>query len=83
MQVVFRHGARTPLTQRYWEGTKWDVCGSAYHRPEMVVRDIATGEVQVESRDGTALVHYDGGCTKGELTLLGQTQVRSTRPDGQ
>jgi lysophosphatidic acid phosphatase type 6 len=29
MQVLFRHGARTPVTRsdEYWKGTTWDVCG--------------------------------------------------------
>ena len=29
MQVVFRHGARTPLGKRYWRelGPVWGVCG--------------------------------------------------------
>ena len=30
--VVFRHGARTPLSPKYWPAwsPEWDVCGSAY-----------------------------------------------------
>ncbi|KXZ43285.1 hypothetical protein GPECTOR_95g674 [Gonium pectorale] len=32
VQVVFRHGARTPLSSQahLWEGVDWDVCGQAY-----------------------------------------------------
>lgn len=78
VQVVFRHGARTPLGQKYWPelGPKWDVCGKAYDavpvnvlaidgRPRPINQD---DEKQVRQR-------YEGGCSKGELTLVGQQQA--------
>jgi hypothetical protein len=76
MQVVFRHGARTPLTPNFWEGTKWDVCGPAFKLAPLHVTDHNTGEPQLECIDGKELVHYEGGCTRGELTRLGQVQAR-------
>lgn len=78
VQVVFRHGARTPLTPKYWEGTRWDVCGEAFAKAPLTVRDHDTGEAQPECIDGDKLTHYDGGCTRGELTKLGQVQVRGS-----
>ena len=74
MQVVFRHGARTPLTKNFWQGTVWDVCGSAFPQPPLQVSDAHTGASRPECIDAE-LIHYDGGCTRGELTLLGQVQV--------
>lgn len=94
-QVLFRHGARTPLTRRYWEGSVWEDCGDAYghavaalrgeeHRsstvdlPKMNVFDKHTQKPQVTCIDGENLVHYPGGCTRGELTKVGQRQVCTT-----
>ena len=75
MQVVFRHGARTPLTKQYWHGTTWDVCGCAFMHPQVKVVNAMTGEAETDFIDGQ-LTHYEGGCTRGELTVLGQIQVR-------
>lgn len=41
-----RHGARTPLGQRYWRelGPVWDVCGTSQHSvPIEVVREDGGG----------------------------------------
>lgn len=75
LQVIFRHGARTPLTTKHWEGTKWDVCRSKTKLPELRVHDHDSGEATPQCIDGDNLVHYSGGCTRGELTSLGQSQV--------
>lgn len=91
-QVLFRHGARTPLTRRYWDGSIWDDCGDAYTHavaalrrseglgaqgslPGLHVFDKRTKQPQEEFIDGERLVYYQGGCTRGELTKVGQRQV--------
>lgn len=93
-QVLFRHGARTPLTRKYWEGSVWDGCGDAFGHavaalrgvkdrgsrvdlPRMKVFDKHTQQRQESYIDGENLVHYPGGCTRGELTKVGQRQVCS------
>lgn len=41
-----RHGARTPLTDRYWDGATWQTgpdCGQQYEAVRVAVRDIRGG----------------------------------------
>ena len=41
-----RHGARTPLTDAYWEGATWDKgtdCGEAFEALKISVRDLDGG----------------------------------------
>lgn len=78
VQVVFRHGARTPLTSKreLWKGVAWDVCGRAY--PAMPVRLYSTsGEADPPCPGNIKQLAtvYEGGCHKGELTLVGQGQA--------
>jgi hypothetical protein len=80
VQVVFRHGARTPLGKRYWPQLvdAWDVCGTLY---EPVAVDITTDEgeprpINAHDAEQVATV-FKGGCARGELTREGQQQARS------
>lgn len=79
VQVVFRHGARTPLGQRYWPelGPKWDVCGKAFDAVPVEVLSL-DGRPRPANPDDERQVNqrYVGGCSKGELTLVGQEQAR-------
>ncbi|GIL80604.1 hypothetical protein Vretifemale_9781 [Volvox reticuliferus] len=78
VQVVFRHGARTPLSSRseMWRGQKWDVCGEAYQAAAVRLFSTAGVENPVSRHDQRQrAVVLDGGCRKGELTLLGQSQA--------
>jgi hypothetical protein len=74
--VIFRHGARTPLTAKHWEGTSWDVCGTTLLKAPIRVTDHTTGSIQQTCIDNEP-IKYQGGCLRGELTLLGQAQVRN------
>lgn len=41
-----RHGARTPLTDAYWEGATWDKgtdCGEAFEALKISVKDLNGG----------------------------------------
>lgn len=95
MQVLFRHGARTPLasSDAYWKGTSWNVCGERY---EALVKSLRRGsekkqpllplsvvdriskEPKERSIDEALATEglYPGGCSKGELTKLGQERVK-------
>ncbi|KAL4424929.1 hypothetical protein ABPG77_009658 [Micractinium sp. CCAP 211/92] len=79
VQVVFRHGARTPLGKRYWPelGPKWDVCGKAFDAVPVEVLSL-DGRPRPTNPDDERQVNqrYPGGCSKGELTLVGQEQAR-------
>ncbi|GIL80607.1 hypothetical protein Vretifemale_9781 [Volvox reticuliferus] len=76
--VRCRHGARTPLSSRseMWRGQKWDVCGEAYQAAAVRLFSTAGVENPVSRHDQRQrAVVLDGGCRKGELTLLGQSQA--------
>ncbi|PSC67963.1 Lysophosphatidic acid phosphatase type 6 [Micractinium conductrix] len=78
-QVVFRHGARTPLGKRYWPelGPKWDVCGQAFDAvPVEVTTEDGKPRPANPDDEKQINVRYAGGCSKGELTLIGQEQAR-------
>ncbi|GIL63317.1 hypothetical protein Vafri_17410 [Volvox africanus] len=78
VQVVFRHGARTTLSNRseLWRGQQWDVCGEAYQAAAMRLFSTAGVENPVSKHDlRQRAVVLEGGCRKGELTLLGQSQA--------
>lgn len=73
-----RHGARTPLTNHseLWKGHVWDVCGQAYKGVPLEVRGIGGGEAPESPHDKRQIAtRLEGGCHKGELTLLGQQQA--------
>lgn len=79
VQVVFRHGARTPLSKKYWPKLvdSWDVCGESYS-PVPVVVMAENGDPRPINRHNEQQIatKFDGGCHKGELTRLGQIQAR-------
>lgn len=80
VQVVFRHGARTPLSKKYWPELvdAWDVCGRLYEPVGLLVIDEDGGERPVNSHDAAQVAtKFKGGCAKGELTREGQQQARS------
>ncbi|KAK9915420.1 hypothetical protein WJX75_008934 [Coccomyxa subellipsoidea] len=80
VQIVFRHGARTPLTDSYWAGVKWEAgndCGILPGALQLAVTDLNGGPQPPLSHDAVqARTQLPGGCTKGELTKLGQQQAR-------
>ncbi|KAG2424099.1 hypothetical protein HXX76_014774 [Chlamydomonas incerta] len=79
VQVVFRHGARTPLSDRaeLWEGVAWDVCGEAYKAAGVRLFSTSGVENPVSRHDKRQRsVQFPGGCRKGELTRVGQAQAR-------
>eukprot|EP00878_Enallax_costatus_P038970 GHUV01044474.1.p1 GENE.GHUV01044474.1~~GHUV01044474.1.p1 ORF type:complete len:193 (+),score=42.89 GHUV01044474.1:77-655(+) len=53
VQVVFRHGARTPLTdQTYlWEGQEWNCCGKAYEAVPLQLLDVNGGPATPNESD--------------------------------
>jgi len=48
---VARHGARSPLTKRYWEGQEWDVCGKAFEPVKLEIRSLDGGEQPISGHD--------------------------------
>lgn len=76
VQVIFRHGARTPLTPNFWQGVEWDCCGNPFKPAPVEIKHRSGGERPHSASDarqmGTAL---PGGCHKGELTILGKMQA--------
>ena len=80
VQVVFRHGARTPLSKRYWPELvdAWDVCGQEYEPVAVAITTEGGLPRPVNSHDRDQMAtRYAGGCVKGELTRDGQRQARS------
>jgi lysophosphatidic acid phosphatase type 6 len=80
VQVVFRHGARTPLSKFYWPELidKWDVCGQLYEPVPIHVTEEDGSPRPVNSHDKqqVATIYPGGNCHKGELTREGQRQAR-------
>lgn len=49
-----RHGARTPLTDRYWEGATWQAgpdCGQQYEAVRIAISDLRGGPQPPASHD--------------------------------
>ncbi|CAL8468369.1 g7909 [Coccomyxa elongata] len=80
VQIVFRHGARTPLTDSYWDGVRWEAgsdCGTLSGALRIALTDMNGGPQPPPSHDAVqARTQLPGGCTKGELTKPGQRQAR-------
>lgn len=74
VQVVFRHGARTPLSTMYWPDTKWESC-SEYPGIALQVKDVFGGPSPPPMLDQDALP-LPGGCKMGELTKNGYTMAQ-------
>lgn len=71
-QVVFRHGARTPLSNLYWPDTKWHNCNLP--RPGSVNISLydATGAAKPPNiTDVDSAPVLPGGCRMGRLTNNG------------
>ena len=80
VQVVFRHGARTPLSSNYWPALvkEWDVCGKLYDAHPITVMEENGQPRPVNEHDAKQVATvYPGNCHKGELTREGQRQARS------
>jgi len=80
VQVVFRHGARTPLTAKYWPALvkSWDVCGSVYDPvPLKIVAEDGSERPVNDHNQQQIATKLPGNCHKGELTREGQHQARS------
>ncbi|WIA35594.1 hypothetical protein OEZ86_004015 [Tetradesmus obliquus] len=78
VQVVFRHGARTPLTDAsyLWEGQEWNVGGPAYKAVPLQLFDVNGGPAGPNEHDQKQVfTKLAGGTSKGELTKLGQLQA--------
>lgn len=81
VQVVFRHGARSPLGRSFWPELvdAWDVCGTIEELKKPVALHITTVDGQprpVNSHDHEQVnTILKGGCRKGELTKIGQKQA--------
>jgi hypothetical protein len=86
VQVVFRHGARTPLTdqQQLMLGHAWgpETCGPEYAAhgggAPLDIRDRGGRPFSTAPADAAqmACALPGGACHKGQLTLLGQEQAR-------
>jgi len=79
VQVVFRHGARTPLSKNYWPELvdQWDMCGQLFEPVPVNVIDESGAERPVSQHDAKQrATKLPGGCHKGELTREGQRQAR-------
>jgi lysophosphatidic acid phosphatase type 6 len=86
VQVVFRHGARTPLGKKYWphllgEAGAWDVCGAAPPFPlaPLDVREEGGGPRPRNAHDAEQVAARlpGGACHRGELTREGYAQARA------
>lgn len=71
MQVVFRHGARTPLESLYWPSTEWTSCPTSYPTAlNLSLFDPNDSKVTPFITDITA-PELPGGCRMGRLTSNG------------
>ena len=69
-QVVFRHGARTPLATDFFRGIQW-ACDEAYPGAAPIsLRDAAGGAAPPPLVDGASPA-LPGGCPRGTLTRRG------------
>ena len=46
-----RHGARSPLTKRYWAGQTWDVCGKSFEPVAIEISSLDGGEQPKSDHD--------------------------------
>lgn len=78
VQVLFRHGARAPLTGKFWPelGYQWDVCGCYAPLAPIQLQAIPDGPPPTsEWNESEVATKLPGGCSKGELTMAGQKQA--------
>eukprot|EP00197_Chlamydomonas_leiostraca_P004794 CAMPEP_0202870166 /NCGR_PEP_ID=MMETSP1391-20130828/14819_1 /ASSEMBLY_ACC=CAM_ASM_000867 /TAXON_ID=1034604 /ORGANISM="Chlamydomonas leiostraca, Strain SAG 11-49" /LENGTH=509 /DNA_ID=CAMNT_0049550657 /DNA_START=81 /DNA_END=1610 /DNA_ORIENTATION=- len=83
VQVVFRHGARTPLSPRAELWTKWgatwdaeQLCGCAYDAVPVAISS-AVGDGRPDNEHNSKQINkvLNGGCHAGQLTKPGQVQA--------
>ncbi|GAX81189.1 hypothetical protein CEUSTIGMA_g8622.t1 [Chlamydomonas eustigma] len=79
VQVVFRHGARTPLGKHtdFWKDDPlWDMCNGEHKRVQLDIKS-TTGEPNPTSshNEKQKARRMPGGCFAGELTNLGHQQA--------
>ncbi|KAG2482519.1 hypothetical protein HYH03_018564 [Edaphochlamys debaryana] len=70
LQVVHRHGARTPLTELYTFGANWTHCSDHYKGVEVELFDENGGATAPPTTDPAPPV-LPGGCRQGTLTPNG------------
>lgn len=77
VQVVFRHGARAPLTENFGAHShKWEYCDRAYEAIKVDIRGLeGTDRPVSQSDERQRKVVFAGGCRKGQLTSMGQLQA--------
>ena len=77
VQVVFRHGARAPLTESFGaHDVKWQYCGRAYEPVPVDIKGLeGTSRPKSRSDERQRKVVFDGGCRMGQLTANGQLQA--------
>ena len=77
VQVVFRHGARAPLTEDFGaHDLKWDYCQPAYSPvPVEVKGEDGSERPRSRSDERQKKVTFQGGCRMGQLTNMGQLQA--------
>ncbi len=75
VQAVFRHGARTPLSQLYWPATEWHVCPRVYPGVGLDIRDSRGAAQPPPVLDPVMPALPGGNCTMGTLTTAGYQQA--------
>ena len=80
VQVVFRHGARTPLTSRhdFWKDQTWSCCGDAPYGPQPQIHLMnKAGEASPPHAHNLKQMSrkLEGGCFQGQLTTVGHQQA--------
>ena len=76
VSVVFRHGARAPLTDKYIDGVVWDDCQAYRNTVEVLLRSPSGSACPpAPSNEAQVSVVLPGGCHKGQLTSRGQQQA--------
>ena len=78
-----RHGARTPLTDRYWEGATWQTgpdCGQQYEAVRIAVRDLRGGMQPASAHDASQVRQYRLSPTHLHARLLVRTLHAAAAP---
>ena len=66
-----RHGARTPLTDRYWEGATWDTgpdCGRQYEAVRIAVRGLRGEPRPLQASDAKQVGRHSAHASVRRLT---------------
>lgn len=76
VQVAFRHGARTPLSEQYWPATQWVNCKDNYEGAQVLLRD-ENGEPDPPPLLDLNAPKLPGGCRQGQLTINGYRMAKN------